>query len=615
MMKTYQYMQRMMAYRPLLYLFDNLTWIALTIVELAPGFLSKLFFDTLTGDQPYRFGVTGVVILVLVSELVHLVLIATGATLDTHHRFRMSALLRRNMLSHVLKRPGARAIPGSTGEALNTFRDDAQEIENILSWSIDQSCIISFSIVALVSMMRINPRITFITTLPLIAVIIIARLTGTYVSQYRQLSRRSTEMVTGALGEVLNSVQAIQVANAAGPVLDHLQSLNDERRRLVIKDRLLTQILDSIYRNAGALGTGLILILVAESMKSISFSMGDFALFVYNLELLTEFFTDFGDYLAHIKQAGVSFERMTSFIRNQPPELPESKAAGILVAHHPVYVQGTLPVLKTPTSSPGSQLRSLELKNLTYHYPGKCQEGNGLHGIEGIDLQVKQGDFVVITGRIGSGKTTLLQVLLGLLPAGGGEIWWNGTVVEDPAAFFVPPRAAYTAQIPHLFSETLANNILMGLPDTDNSLDKAIYRAVLEDDIAQLPDGVDTLVGTRGVKLSGGQRQRVAAARMFVRNPEILVFDDLSSALDVRTEHLLWKRVFSESNDSRKPTCLVVSHRHMALNQADQIVVLKDGRIAASGIVESLLQTSPEFRYIWGVADNGYLNNPTQCVV
>ena len=108
------------------------------------------------------------------------------------------------------------------------------------------------------------------------------------------------------------------------------------------------------------------------------------------------------------------------------------------------------------------------------------------------------------------------------------------------------------------------------------------------------------------MKLSGGQRQRVAAARMFVRNPELLVFDDLSSALDVKTERLLWERVFEGQADGEEPTCLVVSHRRTALKRADKIIVLKDGRISASGNVEELLDMSPEFRYIWGVADNGH---------
>ena len=184
---------------------------------------------------------------------------------------------------------------------------------------------------------------------------------------------------------------------------------------------------------------------------------------------------------------------------------------------------------------------------------------------------------MVITGRIGSGKTTLLRVLLGLLQAESGSIKWNDRIVEDPATFFVPPRTAYTAQIPHLFSETLADNILMGI--TAYSLiiwNMQSIRRCWISDIQHLPDGLETLVGTRGVKLSGGQRQRAAAARMLVRNPEVLVFDDLSSALDVHTERQLWERVFAGHAEGNMPTCLVVSHRHTALKRADQILVLEN---------------------------------------
>ncbi len=604
-MKTYQYMWRLMRYRPILYLFDVLTWVILTLVELTPGLLAKLFFDTLTGDQPYRFGVTGVVILLLVSELVHLILITTGALLDTQHRFRMSALVRRNMLAHVLQRPGARAIPGSTGEALNTFRDDGQTIEDILSWFVDQVSIAGFAFASLFIMLRINTRIALITILPLLAVITIARLMGSRVSKFRELSRHATERVTGALGEALNSVQAIQVANAEKSIMKHLEGLNTTRRKLVINDRLLTQILDSIYRNAGALGTGMILVLVAESMKTEQFSMGDFALFVYNLSILTEFFANFGDFLAYYKQAGVSFQRLTEFIQGKPPDISHEKAADILLQYNSLYLREQEPKRPTGASLSAAPLQSLVIQGLTYHYPVCDASEKSINGIEDIDLKIERGQFVVITGRIGAGKTTLLRVLLGLLPAECGAITWNTQRVEDPAAFFVPPRSAYTAQIPHLFSETLADNIMMGLAHESDNLETAIHTAVLDNDIQHLPAGLETMVGTRGVKLSGGQRQRVAAARMLVRNPELLVFDDLSSALDVHTERQLWERVFASRAKGHMPTCLVVSHRHAALKRADQILVLEQGRVTARGDVESLLVSSPEFRFIWGISDDG----------
>ncbi|MFM2073557.1 MAG: hypothetical protein RLZZ623_3821 [Actinomycetota bacterium] len=539
-------------------------WLAFVLFFTFPvliGWLLGRGFDALSiGDAHTVYAVAA---LIVVCEAARMSTIHYAAVMWTQTWVHMQTLLRGNLLAAQMASGGPEAGQpvGSAGEAITHFRDDTEDVTMFIDGVVDVSAGLVFTLLAGFVLGSADARATAVLLLPLTAVAVATRALDQRIKRYRVADRAATAAVSGLVGDVMAAATTVKANDAVEPTIARLRTLVDHRRHTAVRDRVLDDGIEAFSDGSADIGLGLMLVVSAGALASGRFGVGELALFVAYLRWLSFLPRMVGRLLARRKQAAVAFERMRFLVADD--DVNNTVAARSLPIR--ARQRRTRPADSRPMRMP---LDRLDVTDFSAVHPS----GAGVHD---VNLSLARGSFTVLTGEVGSGKTTLLRAVLGLAHQATvtGTVSWNGEPIIDRAAFLTPPNAAFLPQVPQLISDSVGDNIGLG-PVDEFQLIRALELAAVSADIAAMPDGLGTLIGPRGLRLSGGQRQRVATARALVHMPELVVLDDLSSALDVETELQLWQNLAAAGM-----TVLAVSHRAVAFDRADHVYRMEAGRL------------------------------------
>ena len=385
----------------------------ITVIFLAyqvPGLVNREFFNLITGDAPTGFNLWSLVALLFAGGLGRLAGMIFTVSTNVPLGYRIAALLQKNMLGRIFKLPGASALEGSAGEAISRFRGDVDETRRfplrINDWIASiVNGVVSIAIMAW--MAWIDPYITMICLIPILTVTGFVYVLRMRIAALRKAAREAAGNVTGFIGELFGAVQAVKVATAERSMIEHFGTLNQQRSRTALRDRLFDQLMESVFRKCRQHLDG-----GDHDPGGAEDALGR----LHSGRFLTV-------RLLPSRPGGDDLEVRFYFRPFQ--------AAGRLLRPH-----AQADAWRPRRGSGGSWADLHErrrtagaVRDLAFHHPDSGR------GVEGVNLTLERGSFTVITGRIGSGKTTLLRALLGLLPKDGGEIRWNGKSVEDPASF------------------------------------------------------------------------------------------------------------------------------------------------------------------------------------
>jgi ABC-type multidrug transport system fused ATPase/permease subunit len=476
--------------------------------------------------------------------------------------------LRNRMYGHLQSLELAFFDQQQTGQLMSRATVDLQSVRFFLGYGLVfllQSAITI--LIAATVMIALEPGLAAVALAPTPFVVWIAY---RYGRRNRPASQEVQQRIAELTAEAEENIGGVRVVKAFAQEDRQLRRFDRATKRVFEQSMVSTRLRAFYSPFIGflpQLGLAALLFVGGKQVIDGQLSEGDFVAFYGYVLLLTGPMRMLGMALGMAQRAVASGERVFQLLDRAPrltalPDAPPLPAGGGRV----------------------------ELRDVTFAYDGHEPV------LRGIDLEVEPGQTVAIVGPTGSGKTSLVMLIPRLYDVDEGAVLVDGADVRsvDPAS--LRREVAVVSDDAFLFSASLRDNIAYARPEaSDDEVVASAVRAGLEGLLDDLPDGLDTLVGERGLTLSGGQRQRVAIARALLAEPRILILDDATSSVDATTESLI-KSALTEVMEGR--TTFVIAHRLSTIALADEVVVLEDGQVAARGTHQELLEDSPLYREI-----------------
>ena len=470
------------------------------------------------------------------------------------------AKLRSKVQQHIIRLPISFFDNSKSGELVSRIMSDVEGVRNLVGTGLVQLFGGALtSIVAFVLLIRISPQMTFYVMVPLIIFGLISLKAFSVIRPIFRIRGKINAEVTGRLTESLNGIRVIKGFNAEQQEIktfeDGVERLFENVKKSLTTTSLVTSASTLLLglASVGIMGIGGYLIMQGE------LTIGDFFAFTLYLGFLIAPIVQMSNIGSQITEAFAGLDR-TEEIMNEPLESSGSERTETLI-----QING-----------------DLEFDDVSFSY----DEGKDV--LNNISFKAPSGSITALVGSSGSGKSTIAGLTASFLTPHSGKVFIDGVDLSTVTLESYRQNLGVVLQDDFLFEGTIRENILFPRPDANETqLDHAVSSAHVKEFTDRFEDGLDTLIGERGVKLSGGQRQRVAIARAILSNPKILLLDEATSNLDTESEAFIQE---SLSRLMKGRTTLVIAHRLSTIRKADQILVIERGGIAEIGTHDQLIE-------------------------